>query len=268
MKKHPHYKSLVKKDTPKGRGPSSKEQLFLNVKTDFEGTFLMAPNTYDHKRDRIGCWSSKTSFPKADSNYNPSKKVCNYVGPEWPKRVPCKFKDKESENFLNAEQLIEKNKVELDLSVHKYGTISLSPYENFSLQDKILRNSIIENSITDTLIGSNKERLEFLRDNWDDILDKIKNGEVDFKTELNYLCNVSDMSYASNLRNRNSDIAAFTNNKMTLRDRVLFKCNGNEKTKKKLRLSNLASPAVLGISLNLSKRHSLLQLIILILIYY
>ena len=124
--------------------------------------------------------------------------------------------------------------------------MTLSPYDNFSSQDKILRNGLIDNIITDHLIEAGNVRLQALLNNWDYVLDLIKKGNLDFKSELKYLLEIGGLAFASNLLNRNDLIAGFTNNKMHLRDKILFKTRGNPQTRDKLRLSNLASPSVFG----------------------
>ena len=186
-------------------------------------------------------------FPTAKKHYNPTMAACNvYKLPSWPKRLPFKCKDAKMEEFLRAGQLSDRNKFQVDLSVLDLGVVSLSPYDNYASQDKILRNGLIDNFITDSLIEAGNVRLQALWDNWDYVLDMIKKGNLDFKCELRHLMELGSLAFASNLLNRNDLIAGFTNNKMYLRERLLFKTKGNSLTKDKLRLSNLASPSVFG----------------------
>ena len=247
LRAHNDFKHLVSKEKALGRGASSKDKLSLNINPDFTGTFLMAPQHFDYRKDTIGLWPSKVIFPRAKESYNPTKSDCNLSNaPVWPRRLPIKFQDAKIEEFLTAGQLTNKNKAHLDLSVHALGSVELSPYENFSVQDKILRNGLIDNSITDTLIEGSNVRLQAFHDNWDYVLDLIKKGEIDFKGELKYLMEIGGLAFASNQRNRNDVAAAVTNNKIQLREKVLYKTSGSAQTKEKLKLSNLASPAIFG----------------------
>lgn len=247
LKSHKDFKYIISKEKEVGRGTNSKEKLSLKVNPDFTGTFLMKPQHFDSKKDSVGLWPNKVIFPKPNDSYTPSKSACNMSNmPKWPKRLPIKFQNSTIENFLTAGQLTDKNKAQLDLSVHSLGSVQLAPFENFSVQDKILRNGLIDNAITDTLIEAGNNRLNALYENWDYVFDLINKGQIDFKRELKFLIEIGGLAFASNQRNRNDVAAALTNNKIQLRDQVLFKTKGSSQTKDKLRLSNLASPHIFG----------------------
>ena len=247
LKGHKDFKHLISKEKEVGRGSNSKEKLALKIDPDFTGTFLMKPQHFDSKKDSIGLWPPKVIFPRPTESYTPSKSACNMTNvPVWPKRLPIKFQNRTIENFLTAGQLTDKNKAQLDLSVHDLGSVQLAPFENFSVQDKILRNGLIDNAVTDTLIEAGSSRLNSLYENWDYVMDLITKGKIDFKRELKFLMEIGGLAFASNQRNRNDVAAALTNNKIQLRDQVLFKTKGSAQTKDKLRLSNLASPHIFG----------------------
>ena len=247
LRSHKDFKHLIAKEKEVGRGSTSREKLALKIDPDFTGTFLMNPQNFDSRKDTIGLWPPKVIFPRPNEAYTPSKSACNISNvPVWPKRLPIKFRNSNTENFLTAGQLTDKNKAQLDLSVHDLGSVQLAPFENFSIQDKILRNGLIDNAITDTLIEAGTNRLNALSENWDYVFDLIMKGKIDFKRELKFLMEIGGLAFASNQRNRNAVSAALTNNKIQLRDQVLSKTKGSSQTKDKLRLSNLASPHIFG----------------------
>ena len=78
------------------------------------------------------------------------------------------------------------------------GSVQLAPFENFSIQDKILRNGLIDNAITDTLIEAGTNRLNALSENWDYVFDLIMKGKIDFKRELKFLMEIGGLAFASN----------------------------------------------------------------------
>ena len=247
IRKHPDLKYLITKEKTENRGLSSdRDKYYLNIKSDFNGTFLMDPQHISNKCDSIGLWPPGTAFPNAkSSSYNPPSSACR-ASPTFPRRLPYKFEDEKMEYFFKAKQMGPNHKFQVDSSAFDAGAVVLNPYNNFSVQDKILRDALLDNIITDSLIEAGNTRLSAIIENWDHVLNLIKKGDLDFKIELGYLLEISRLAFASNLRSRNDIIAAFASNKVLLRDRILFSTAGAFQTRDMLKRTSLFSSEAFG----------------------
>ena len=218
----------------------------VELDTNIEDSWLSAPEP--GKGDTIGFWPIATEFPTASANIVPGVKKDSLSTP-----IPHVFVNDGIDNFFNAKSLINSNKIKLNDQAFDPPTMAAPTKENAHVIDSLLRSALSENAVCDKFVMS--------------LMDKIKEWETPEENDVlssdekfKVLSDSLKLASIASLRSKHYTIAAFVNNKLAFRQRVLDKCDGPKYSKDVLKNTNLASPFLFGdIPEYLSKKYDLSQ---------
>ena len=198
------------------------------------------------KGDTIGTWPSTTDFPSAVANIVPgSKKECLSTP------IPHMYKKDELENFFNGKSLIVNNKIKLNDKAFDPPTMAAPTKENAHVIDALLRSALTENAICDKFIMAISDKVK----EWEDpgSADTMSSDE-----KFKVLSDSLKLASIASLRSKQYSVAAFVNNKINFRQRVLDKCTGPKYSKDILKNTSLASPLLFGdIPESLNKKYDI-----------
>ena len=184
--------------------------------------------------DTFGTWSKDVELPTSTANIVPNDRKAGL-----PSAIPFEFECSNIDKFLSAKTIIHANKVRLDERVFNPPECTVSPKENAHTIDSLLRGAISENALCDKFIMSVKDEVVKWAD--PDICDN-----VDIKQKYKILVESLKLASISSLRAKQYTTAAFTSNKMGLRQKILDRCTGHNYSKDLLKRTSLASSGLFG----------------------
>ena len=227
------YRWIKVKGSGKARDyESSLSNYKVELDTDIEDSWLSSPEP--EQGDLVGYWPTSTEFPTASANIVPGVKKDSLSTP-----IPHAYEKDSLENFFSAKSLISNSKIKLNDKAFEPPTMAAPAKENAHVVDSLLRSALSENAICDKFIMSLMEKVkEWEQPGEDDNL----SVDEKFKVMIDSL----KLASISSLRSKQYTVAAFVNNKMSFRQRVLDKCTGPKYSKDILKNSNLATPFLFG----------------------
>ena len=230
------------RDANKSRGrPSRSATPIVTLDVDNSGSWLCDP-TPQTKGDTVGVWPVSTNFPIPNKNFVPIVPSLNIdMSHELPNNIPMEFVDGDIERFLNGGNLTTNSKIRLNPQVFEPCDFTVDKKTNFNLLDSLSRKCISENAIVDQFIGSTRDRIHCILENWEAQTDRDA-----IREEFMILFESLDIAYATNLRCKQFIISFFTSNKLSFRKYVLDRCVGNDLTKETMKGTGLATPSLFG----------------------
>ena len=184
--------------------------------------------------DTFGTWPKDMDLPTSIANIVPSDRKTGL-----PSAIPFEFKCNDLEKFFTAKTIVQANKVKLDDRVFNPPECTVHPKENAHTIDSLLRSAISENALCDKFIMSLKD--EVLKWANPDVYDNI-----DVEQKYKILVESLKLASISSLRAKQFTSAAFTCNKMGLRQKILDRCTGQAYSKDLLKRTSLASSGLFG----------------------
>ena len=223
---------------------SSLSNYKVELNPDTNDSWLADPEP--GKGDSIGAWPASCDFPTALANIVPGDRKESLSTP-----IPHFYHTDNLENFFNAKSLINSSKIKLNDKAFDPPTMTAPAKENAHVIDSLLRSALSENAICDKFIMSLSDKVK----EWED---PTNDDDMSSDEKFKILSDSLKLASIASLRSKQYTVAAFANNKISFRQRVLDKCNGPKVSKDILKNTSLASPFLFGdIPESLVKRYDI-----------